>query len=269
VTALLRELPCGGSATREALVQGEQHNRKDDDIDGAQGRRSFLKKAGVGVAVAWTAPVLVSNAASAGPGTGCLPGGIQWGTTEFTRADSGTITTGVLPLTAYPLAAEGFVLDVDDTGNTYASTGPQPSGIDALFPRPPETFSFHVQMNATGTGPITITFSFFSPVTNLAFSILDIDRTGTNTGFNDRINVTASNGGSAVAGTGTPVSSPPTVVLIPDVEFEGSTDVPSTSDDGDVAFSFAGPLDEVVIVYSRSGANLRQGIGISNLTYTC
>jgi hypothetical protein len=235
----------------------------------AGGRRVFLKKLGVGAAVAWSAPALVSAQASAGPGTPCPPGGIDWGSTSLDRGDGGTITTGVLPLSAYPLTTAGVSVGLVDVGGAYAAGGAIPSGIDGTFPRPGENESLHIQMGNSGSGPLTITFTFVPPVTNLSFSVLDIDRGGTNSGYNDRINVTGSIGGSSTAGTGTPVSAPPTVVLTPNEEFESTAHVSNPVGTGDVHFNFPGPVDQVVIVYSRSGTTASQGIGFSNLTFDC
>jgi hypothetical protein len=245
--------PGGTIVTGENFDGGSRTSVSDDG-----GRRSFLKKVGVGAAVAWTAPVLTTRAASAGPGT--PPTCVVWGTSVLDRDDSGTITTGVLPLSAYPLTSTPGTtqVSIEVAGNSYHATEPFPSGIDDTFPRTNPT-SFHTQMFTSGTGPLTITITFDSPVRNLEFTLLDID-TGQ---FIDNVVTTpASDDTTFPAGGSTTVDE-----VVTDVEFEGTTPVGNSSNLGDVTLRYFGPLTSVVLTYSRAGAQVSQGIGISDICW--
>jgi gliding motility-associated-like protein len=107
---------------------------------------------------------------------------------------------------------------------------------------------------------ITYTFTFSQPVTNLNFSIVDIDRS-TNVAdyplFQERITANATNNGNPVAlnfNSGSAIQNSSLGV------FDGISFIPTNppapvSDDGDLNFNFLNPVDTITITYSNLTAN--------------
>lgn len=239
----------------------DRHLGADGFGSALQGRRSFLKQAGIAGGVAgatWAVPTIVSQTAAAA--ATCATRTLNWGT-----------AFGVPPAPSAPVPS-GSAVVLGPTTVTFSFTDPTSavatSGVDSVFTRGGPTY--HMQLNSTGAGPVDILLSFSTPVTSLSFSVLDVDQDTTPPpgGWQDRITVQGLSGvtpQTASTASGGPdttdTSVPPTYV------FTGNANAPNPGTNGDVAFAWAVPVDSVTISYQRTGAVLSQGIGLSNITF--
>jgi hypothetical protein len=165
-------------------------------------------------------------------------------------------------------------------GKTVTFTKAVPAGVDlvakvtdSLFHAPIKTLTL-IQKRATASMGSTITIKFDQPVTDLSFSLFDVDQvTGQ---FQDRILLTAKSdlGQTIVPGKNkvihTVKNSFNTNGTILGVS---GSDVAASSNEGDVRISFGVPVVEVTLAYYNSdaattrAADGQQGIGIHNLTW--
>jgi hypothetical protein len=226
----------------------------DDQQHGPSSRRAFLTKAAVGGAIVWAAPVVMSRPALAGPSCAST-GSIVW-PTSVTSIPSGYTTTGGT------LGPTVFTLSYADPTSAVTT-----SAVDATFARGVIPMSYHMQLGDSGAGPVAITLSFAPAVYNLRFAVLDVDWSGSATGWRDEINVRGFNGATPTAGTGTPVSPASITTVTPNERFRGLVNIGNSAPGADVGFVFAGPITTVTIDYIRAGATQSEGIGISGLTW--
>jgi hypothetical protein len=138
------------------------------------------------------------------------------------------------------------------------------STVDGIFPRGMSAVdTYHMQLGSSGSGPVTLDLEFDSSVTDVRFSVLDVDRSA-GTAWRDEIEVQAQLGTDPFFdGVGSPGANVDTVVT--NRTYRGRT---STSNDetlADVGFVFDGPIDRVRIIYRRAAGTSSQGIGLGNV----
>ena len=219
----------------------------ENEVTQGQGRRRFMKKAAVGAGAAWVAPTVLSSRAWA-QGT-CVTQSWDW-------ADAGYAGSGATP--PYQAVLGGTTVDftVSDPDGMINYTD-----VRADFGRGD---IFRAQLNNVNAGgSVVLTFAFSLPVTDLAFTVYDVDASATpaspTTGWVDRIVVP-----SAVGTGGT---SPPGPTESAGGTWTGTSSVLNGSSDADVAFAAAGPLTSVTVSYQRAGLTISQGIAIPNFTF--
>lgn len=151
--------------------------------DGAgHGRRAFLRKVGVGAAVAWTAPVVLSNPASAGPGS-------VLGAPTLVGGNGGTVPGGTadLALTLPTGTANGDLLLVVVSVAT-SSTVATPLGW-SLLSGPNDTAGF------LGGNSRSYVFAYEGATASVASTTFT--RTGTGGNFRGAIAAYGPGGGGA------------------------------------------------------------------------
>jgi hypothetical protein len=224
-------------------MTAERANTESHDL----GRRTFLRRAAIGGAVAWTAPVLLSSPAAA-QGS-CL-------STQVHNWIPGDVPSG-----------SQFVIDQTTTmtltlvgGVTLTST------VDTLFDRSTvggTADNYHLQLFGSQPGPEILTLTFSPAVTDLTFNVLDIDRSATE--WIDRVRVEAALGANPVSLVGTQLGNGNVYDPVNDW-YTGSAAVANAGTvEADVNFVIPGPVDTVTITYMRAGTLTSQGIGLSSL----
>ncbi len=236
-------------------------------------RRSLIAKVGVGAGIAWVAPTILSVSAAAA--ATCLPVSVDWTgfegslnvlqTTPFDVPIGGTETINLSFSDANMAPGVGTV--------SYASTVPL-GGRGGGF--------IEMSIDATPGPPtqqyIELTFTFSAAVTNLQFSLIDIDL---GAGFwQDQVTLFASRLGAPVLlGPGDFVPSVPANITHTAVaggdQFNGAIDPPdgqpgvdNTTTGGDIAITYTAPIDLLVIRYEPGSLTDRetQQIGIDGFT---
>lgn len=220
-----------------------------------EGRRRFLRQAGVAGAVAWTAPVVLSKPAMAQGTLQCVT--MDWPT----YFGNGAVANG----DNATLGGTTFTISWSDP-TTAVST----SAVDATFPRGGNTYHMQLSGAAGDTGPVVITLGFSAAVSSLAFDMLDIDDSSGGSSWQDQISIAAWNGVTALTPTtdwtgtpgGTNVSE-----IVADVTYRGAGNESNGTTGADVAFSFSSPTDQVQFTYTRAGTVSSQGIGIGSIAW--
>ncbi len=146
------------------------------------------------------------------------------------------------------------------------------SAVDGTFVRGGNN-TYHMQLSGTAgdTGPVTITLGFSVAVSNLAFDLLDIDWSGSGTGWRDRVDIAAWDGATALTPTTDWTGTPQGANVsedVADTTFRGVGSEANGSTGADVSLSFTSATDQVQITYSRAGSIQSQGIGIGSI-YWC
>jgi hypothetical protein len=239
-------------------------------------RRRLLQRAALGAGlagVAWTTPVLTSTA-SAGPGS-CLVQPFNWLTTVGqNNAASGPYAFGGTTLTVSSSTTSAQAAYQNRISPTTPGVGPgTPQGnqnsyytlgigsAGSVLPY------FQYGVGATSTS----TFNFGSPVSDLTFTILDIDSSGaTGNGYRDIVTVNWLPATTTV--TFTPVNGSPTFTgSNPFTAIGNGGNAPATSTRGNLLVEFDGPISQFQIVYRAGtvpsgGSFTTQIIGLSNLS---
>lgn len=231
--------------------------------DTSVSRREAMRKTAVGAGVAgaaWAAPQIVSTEAAAA--ASCNPGTLSWsgftiGSTFTSAVVNGvTVTLSTTTLPGTTLLSTNRTIRASPNG-----------GISA------PVLQFQQLPNAIGIGQ-DITFSFDAPVSNLSFSLYDIDNLSG--GWGDRIQVFTAGYTSSIPSTFTPAT--PTGNVIGDGtagnRFRGSNTNANWNDSsnrGNVTLTYAGPITSFSFRYQNAantgGGNMR--IGISDITWSC
>jgi hypothetical protein len=222
---------------------------RPDEVGAAHhDRRTFLRRAAVGGAVAWAAPALISGPAGAQVGS-CAPESHVW-----------------TPNTTVP---NGSVFVDGTTTMTFAFAGGVglSSTVDAVFARDlvgGAAQNYHMQLTGPQAGPEVITITFSPAISDVVFNVLDIDlAVGA---WTDRVGVEAFLGATPVTVTSTPLGTGTT--LTGTNQYTGNTPTTNANDDNsDVEFVVSGLFDTLVITYSRVGTLTSQGIGLSGFSW--
>ncbi|PVY40395.1 T9SS type A sorting domain-containing protein [Pontibacter virosus] len=142
---------------------------------------------------------------------------------------------------------------------------------DSLFQSPTKTLTL-IQKKATASVGSFITIKFNEPVTDLHFTLYDVDQSSGQ--FQDKINVTAK---GVLNETITPTRNK--VIRTANNRFNApseilgvsSSDVTATSAEGNVKITFGAPVTEVTLAYTNTDGTRngdgQQGIGIHNLSW--
>ena len=233
------------------------------DEDATLSRRRLVGRAAVGVGAvgaAWAAPQIISTEAAAA--ASCNAGTLDW--------DS--FTTGATFTSALVNGVTVTLSTTTLTGTTLLGTNrtirASPNGGVAQ-----KALQFQQLPNAIGIGQ-DITFSFDAPVSNLTFTLYDIDNLSG--GWGDRIQVLTAGYTSSIPGAFTPAT--PTGNVIGDGtggnRFRGSNTNANWNDSsnrGNVTIAYAGPITGFSFRYQNAantgGGNMR--IGISDLSWSC
>jgi hypothetical protein len=210
----------------------------------------------VGGALVWATPMMQS-VASAQATASCGTGLLDWDTFStgsiFTSTVIGNTTVSITAV-----AAPGTTLFAS---NRQVTDGPA-GGVNQKYLR------FEMTPNATGRSQ-TITITFSNPVTNLSFSLFDID--AVTNAWRDEVFINSNAGytwnipaGSSVTkGTGGNIN-----------RFRNSNtnnNTPETDNDGNLGLGHPGPLTTFTITYTngnQSGGQ-NQWIGLSDISFQC
>jgi hypothetical protein len=230
--------------------------RCDEEEPGALSRRRLLL-AGLATGGAFVAPQITS-VASAASSTSCGTGNELLDFDDYTAGTTfNSRSFGSLTLTISTVAFAGTTLFAS---NRTVQNGPA-GGVFQRYLR------FEQVPNATGRGQ-TITIAFSSPVTNLSFSLFDIDTT--NNGWRDEIFIDTTGftfsipaGSDVVQGGGGNSN-----------RFRSSNNdnnVDADENDGNLNLGHPGPLTSFVIRYQNGNENgsSNQWIGMSDITFNC
>lgn len=229
----------------------------------------MLTKLGVGVGVAWAAPVILSTPAFA-QGTPCAsPESINWSSIQ---TDLDTLETNIVAVAASTNRQVTLTyvdsLNVGSTGDIQYGSGTQGG----------QTGNF-IEMILDGTpGPgeyIAINFDFDAPVNQLNFVLLDLD--AENGAWEDGVRVTAYSdfvGGTQVAISATDYTIVNNGVVL-DALTAGGVDfttlppqVNNGLTDGNVQFHFTGTVQAVAVEYHAVGPDRQlQQIGIGPFSF--
>jgi hypothetical protein len=253
--------------------------------DGSADRRPTRRT--VTRAVAWTVPVVAASAAApayaASPCDQRLGQVLDWdgARTTFTRTSNTAATAALDPDGAGPVPVLTLGVAATYTGNMkagYENSGGQTNPNFRIAPRVGGLGRSGISLWQATTSSTpqglddlgTYTFTFSRPVTNLQFTITDIDSQDTD--FLDLLRVT---------GAYTVVSKSPGVVTTYDGQnreyfYQNSWTNPSDNVDGNggnLTLRFAGPLTQFSIAYSNYARSFNnnldqdQAIYVSDLTF--
>ena len=239
------------------------HRCDDMGDDIGLSRREALRRTAIGAGVAgaaWAAPQIVSTEAAAA--ASCNAGTLSWG--GFTVGSTFTSTT----VNGVTVTLTTATLPGTTTLSTNRTIRASPNGGFSQ-----RVLQFQQLPNAIGIGQ-DITFSFDAPVSNVSFSLYDIDNLFG--GWGDRIQVLTTGYTSTIPSTFTPVT--PTGNVIGDGtagnRFRGSNTNANWDDNsnrGNVTLTYAGPITSFSFRYQNAantgGGNMR--IGISDITWSC
>lgn len=203
----------------------------------------------------WATPILLSTPAAAAEPS-CGPGVLDWDTFTTGSIFSSAVV-GNTTVTITGIAASGTTLFAS---NRQVTAGPA-GGVYQKYLR------FEMLPNASGRNQ-TITIAFSNPVTNLSFSLYDID--ALNDAWRDEVFINTAgytwsipSGSNVLKGTGGNSN-----------RFRNSNtnnNSSETSGTGNVNLGHPGPITSFVISYAngnQSGGG-NQWIGLSDLTFTC
>ncbi|MEZ5142722.1 MAG: hypothetical protein R2726_09430 [Acidimicrobiales bacterium] len=243
-------------------------------------RRRFLAAGAAAGAAGWVAPVVLSTPAFAATTSKCTSQGtISW--SSFALNQPGTslasypwdvatignvkLTFSFLPgVASPPLSFTGST----QTGVVSAAQGGFPTG---------QFFQFG-KNTAAQNNAITLRMQFDTPIANLQFVLVDIDRAvGGGNNFVDQVTLAPTLGGTPVTGTFTP-QQPPATQLAPNTPTTNTTAVYSGTSTGGVSdstgnllVSVPGPLDRLDLTYTstQTGTGTTQIIGVRDMFWTC
>ena len=211
-------------------------------------RRTFAK------GIAWSVPVVVAASAAPAVAASCAAVTIDWDTTTLS---GGAVTVGTTTMRV-TRAGSG-----SGTANDLTVRSGPMGGVN-------ERFLQLERATPAKTTSATYTFTFSQPVSNLTFSVYDIDATigsGWIDGVSFSSGFSATSTGATLTGTGTAAS--------PFQPSQPATTGNLSGSDarGNVTVSYAGPLTSFTITYTNvyTGTNSvsgNQGIGVSDLTFT-
>lgn len=218
-------------------------------------RRALLRRMAVGGAVVWATPMMQS-VASAQAAASCGLGVLDWDTFTTGSIFSSTVVGNTtVTITAVPAAGTTLF-----ASNRQVTNGPA-GNVNEKYLR------FEMTPNAAGRSQI-ITISFSNPVTNLAFSLFDID--AVTDAWRDELFINAPGytwnipvGSNVVKGTGVNIN-----------RFRSSNtnnNVPNTSNAGNLGLGHAGPISSFVITYTNGNQSggFNQWVGMSDITFSC
>lgn len=205
---------------------------------GTDRRRLLQIGAAAGVA-AWVAPDVFTMAAHAQGTLPCVPVTLDWNDytigSSFTSAVVGGVTVSVATV-----ATGAGVLAANNLTITNSPSGGIP------------TQSLLIAQNALSNGVgQDVTFTFSAPVTNLSFTLTDIDN-ATNAWI-DRLTILTAGytfafaAPTLVAGDGT--------ALTPFISTQANPGLPNTDNRGNVTLTWVGPVSAVTIRYRNGNVN--------------
>jgi len=229
-------------------------------------RRAFLQKAGLGAAVAgaaWVAPSVVGFDVAFAAGSCAVPGTYSFATMTSGNAPTATTLTATGGKPAVTITPSLASTNGGGGTNNYTVQNAQVGGQTA------NSLRLSMDVGASGRG-YSVTFTFSVAVTNVVFSLFDIDRQNNGgSGFQDTVSLTVTPGSStwtdtkpgATVVTGNGTSTTPWIGT-------GNTQVVPSSPDGNVIVTIPGSVTAVTVNY-RSGDlwGAAQAIAISNLTF--
>jgi hypothetical protein len=203
-----------------------------------------MKKAAVGGAIVWAAPMITSMPASATVPSGCVQTDVEFGApgTMFNA-----VTVAGVEITRSTVMDGGAVAQADNL-TVVQNQG----GLTGSFVR--------LNQSAIRNAGQTLTLNFSAPVTNLTFAITDIDNQtypgdgGQLIGWSDRVSIltsgfsyTTTGGvvGTGTTGNGGGTQTPDTggsVAASGAFRNSTSSNVPDSSGSGNLFITFAGPI---------------------------
>ena len=223
-------------------------------------RRAALGKMAAVGGAAWVAPQIVSMPAAAA--ATCAPGTLDWDSfTTGATFTSATVNGVLVTLNTTTLAGTTILA----SNRTIRAS---PNGSFAQ-----KALQFQQLPNAVGVGQV-ITFTFDAPVSNLSFTIYDIDNLFG--GWGDRIEIIGAGYTSSIPGSFTPATPTGNVIGTGTAAnlFRGSNTNANWDDNsnrGNVTISYAGPITLFGFRYTNAantgGGNMR--IGISDISWSC
>ncbi|MCK0159297.1 gliding motility-associated C-terminal domain-containing protein [Allomuricauda sp. F6463D] len=204
-----------------------------------------------------------------------------WGTTPWTTGNPAADPPSNAVTTINGTEVTTDNSDTDLTITSYSATeGTTFNGKNSLL--------LNTRINEISNGnKIHYKISFDRPVSELSFSVIDIDLSdGVNTEagpswdgygeYQDQVTVTASNDGVPIpltAGSDYTVPDPTAVSDLGNAVFQGlkmTTDINTNA--GDAIFKISNPVDEILIVFENTGPTSSPdftAIAISDLSWTC
>lgn len=246
------------------MAGGSPSSLPANDDPGGIDRRSVLAKLGVGAGIAWVAPTVLSSPAFA-QGS-CNNDAITWSAQSLTGLDGTPVTI----LTSFATV----VVSYDETGVTGGGTAT--AGDPTLAPQGGTSSYVEVLIDLAASGDfVTVTFAFASPVENLTFSLLDIDKG--DTFWQDEVTVSATLAATGVAMTSATfnatlisqtTSGTDEIFLAITDESGVGTGTDGSTTNANVDINYAAQIDTLVITYSNPSTDLEpQQIGIGDFTF--
>ena len=225
------------------------------DVPTPLDRRALLRRLAAGGAIAWATPIVLSTPAAAAEPS-CGPGLLDWDTFTTGSIFSSAVV-GNTTVTITGIAATGTTLFASNRQVTAAPAG----GVNQKYLR------FEMLPNAVGRSQ-TITIAFSNPVTNLSFSLYDID--AVTSAWRDELFInTAGYTWSIPAGSGVQKGTGGNINRFRNSNTNNNA--ANTSNAGNLNLGHPGPITSFVIAYTngdQSGGQ-NQWIGLSDLTFTC
>jgi hypothetical protein len=237
-------------------------------------RRTLLRRAAIGGAALWATPMMQS-VASAQAGASCGPGVLNWDSFATGAIFTNTII-GNTTITLTTVAAGGT--DVTPVNRQIQNVNAGGiTGKSLRFGMDAETTSFN------NGNRQTVTFSFSNPVSNVAFTLIDIDNQLTS-GWGDRVWMVTTgftftpaltSGATRIIGNGTNTPDVAPTMLNPQGSgrfrnLNTNNNLGDTSNAGNVTIRYAGPISSFSFVYANQvNSGEPQRIDMGDITFTC
>jgi hypothetical protein len=247
-------------------------------------RRRVLAAGAVVGGTAWIAPTVLTTPAAAQGSLPCTPFALDWTELATSIPSLNDLSAGYSFDASYGPDQLAATLTVTMSRSTGVSSGtcPDPSasgsgascgsyGTGPLGGTPGAGGYLGLEMSSTAPGDyVELELVFSNPVSDLQFTLLDIDRSDGE--WIDEVELVAELGGSPVTLTTFVASSSIEHTSVgPGDRFEPSatsptTGIAGTSTAGNVALTYSGPVDRIVIRYTAGGGVEYQDIGITDLS---
>lgn len=232
-------------------------------------RRDALRKAAVGAGVAgaaWAAPQILSLDAAAAQS--CVPGTLDWDSFSTGATFTSTVINGITVTLSISALAGTTLAPLNGTIRAAPNGGINQKGL-------------YLGMDSSGPGVgEDVTFTFSVPVSNISFTLTDLDNLigGANTGWADRVQVLTPGYTSSIPVTFTPAAPAGNVIgagtgANPFRNSNTNFNYPNTSNRGNVTINYAGPISSFSYRYYQSptdddGSSLML-ITMMDLSWTC
>jgi hypothetical protein len=240
----------------------------------ASGRGSATSRRSVLAAGAWAAPaVVMASAAPAFAASPCSTDfayGVDWGTSAFSRASAASATAtatstgaGATPLAVTFSSVMTGAAVVRDTALNL--TVPATTNIGGLGGQ-----ALVIRHSTSGVGRGNrqdLTVNFGRPVSNLVFSITDID--SSTDSWYDRVELSGARTAVQAAGViGNGTNTAETTTTGPWRQSGANANLGDTDAAGNVRVTFAGPVSSFVLTFWNSVGTAAQRIYLTDFAFT-